>query len=261
MSNRIQTRLAASVAGAAGALLAVAGVARADVVASVNFDDGEAYGWSANGVPTVLDFGGNPGGMLYLPYDMYWQVGLYARDPESGVLGDLTRFGGLRVSFDLQMIAAFNSFGEPLDMESFPIAVELVSYTDDPNFPIVSVYTVGPSMPSVGDGWTRYTFEIPAAEGDALPAGWGGTGDEDPNTGDLRLPAGMTYASVLSRVDEVRVTTMVPGFMYGGNWYEAGWDNLLVESLGSSCGADFNGDGFVDFFDLDAFLAEFELGC
>ena len=61
------------------------------------------------------------------------------------------------------------------------------------------------SLPALGEGWVRITFELPDPTSETLPPNWGGTGDEDPQTFEPRLPPGVTYRSVLSSVDEMRV--------------------------------------------------------
>jgi hypothetical protein len=99
---------------------------------------------------------------------------------------------------------------------------------------------------------------VPDTSATALPPGWGGTGDEDPVTFEPRLPAGRTWANVLANVDEIRITTMKPGYFYSANFWEAGFDNLLVTvGTGPSCGnSDFNGDGdFGTDADIEAFFA------
>jgi hypothetical protein len=39
------------------------------------------------------------------------------------------------------------------------------------------------------------------------------------------------------------------------------YDDFVVAYETGSAGADFNGDGFVDFFDYDDFVAAYETGC
>jgi hypothetical protein len=74
------------------------------------------------------------------------------------------------------------------------------------------------------------------------------------------LPEGRTYASVMASVDEVRVTTMVPGYFYGANFWEVGFDYVVVQGEVASCPSDFDGSGFVDTDDFDAFVGAFEAG-
>ncbi len=244
------------VAGLLAAMMAGA-AARADVIASVDFDEGEAFGWTANGVET-LEVDDRGGLFLHLPLEAFNIVSLNARETQTQMLGDLSRYGAFRISFDVRVFQAFNFFGDPLDTSAFSLVLQFMNY-GDPQYGVVSVYTIGRAMPLAEDGWVRVTFEVPDPSQAALPANWGGTGAEGP-FGDPILPPDRTYAGVLSRVDELLVSTAVPGFFYGANFWEVGFDNILIETLGDSCAADFNGDGFVDFFDFDDFVVCFEGG-
>jgi hypothetical protein len=61
-----------------------------------------------------------------------------------------------------------------------------------------------------------------------LPAGWGGTGAEDPNTFEPTLPPDRTFASVLAGVDEIVFTTFKPGFFYIDEYFDVSVDNIAV---------------------------------
>jgi hypothetical protein len=61
-------------------------------------------------------------------------------------------------------------------------------------------------------------------------------------------PVGSGFGSVYHLVFDV-----------GGAMFAAGYDTGEIWKIGG-CGADFNGDGFVDFFDFDDFVAAFETG-
>ncbi|XVJ59379.1 MAG: hypothetical protein HEQ23_08230 [Tepidisphaera sp.] len=259
--------MAAILVGTAG----LAGAARADEnILFLDFEDGEASGWTANGIATIFDSDGNPGRYMGVPLADFFGVTLSAREDASRVYGDLRRYvvggGSLRISVDVRVFALVDFAGEPIDPTNYPLVLQFWNY-DIPSDGIVSVYTIGPSLPPVEAGWTRVTFDIPDPTGLALPAGWGGTGAEDPVTFEPELPAGVTYADVLGAfgagVGQVDITTFVPGFFYGFNFWQVGWDNLSIDVIrGGGCAADFNGDGFVDFFDYGDYVACFEgAGC
>ena len=61
-----------------------------------------------------------------------------------------------------------------------------------------------------------------------LPAGWGGTGAEDPVTFEPTLPPDRTFASVLAGVDEIVFTTFKPGFFYIDEYFDVSVDNIAV---------------------------------
>ena len=247
---------------AAMTLAAFAGAASADELLLVDFENFDASGWTANGVVTIYEGGGNPDNYLVLPYLDFFGVSLSAREPESMVLGDLTKVGPLRITTDISVFQAHTFNGDTLDLTQWPMVFEVIDYGDpDAGIPYSSVYVIQDTWPEVGTGWHTFYFEITDPNSAELPAGWGGTGDSDPNTGEPALPPGVTYRDVMSSVDEVRITTFVPGYFYTFNFWEVGFDNILVETIGGTgCPADFNGDAEVnsqDFFDfVTAFFGE-----
>lgn len=226
------TRLACF-AGLAAASIAVGQT----TIVSEDFESGQAHGWETNG--GEIQSGGNPGNQLRT-FFMDWQW-IYLRNSSEGaaVIGDLTRHGGaLTFSVDIQVYTLNNWFNEPMDPANFPLVIQFADATE----PWVSVYAVGQGMPSQTAGWVRYTFEVPDPASTTLPAGWGGTGDEDPVTFEPRLPAGRTYTSVLQNVGEMRLTTAVPGYFYVSSFWDVGFDNVLVTvGAGQSCYANCDG--------------------
>src|SRR5262245_29635534 len=216
------------------AVLCAAGAAIADDLLREDFEDSDASGWTANGVVTITEGGGNPGNYLILPIGDYEGVSLSAREPSSMVLGDLTAVGPIRLTFDVQVFQAYTFFNENLDMSQWPMVFELVTFGNpETGLPFSSVYTIQGTWPAQLAGWSTVAFALPDPTSTTRPPGWGGTGDEDPQTFEPRLPPGVTYRDVLSHVDEVRVTTFVPGFFYAANFWEVGFDNLHVETIGA----------------------------
>jgi hypothetical protein len=227
----------------AAACVAAAGAASGQVIDSQDFEGATYGGWLVNGNVNVF-WGGNPGMYMGLPYGAFQAVTLRNDTPGSPVLGDLTQYPSFRVSVDFRVFQLYNWFFEPMDPAWFNLTLEFVDYTDEGP---VSVYHVGPPLPQVVDGWTTFTWDVPDTSAAELPPGWGGTGAEDPNTYEPILPPGRTWASVLASVDEVRITTMQPGYFYSSNFWEAGFDNVsFVVIGGGACGtADFDGDGDI----------------
>jgi hypothetical protein len=245
------------------ALAASAGVARAQSdILFLDFEDGNASGWTANGIPTIFESDGNPGQYMGVPLLDFFGVQLSAREEASRVFGDLARYGGpLRISVDVRVFGIFDFDNNPIDPANYSLVLQMWNY-EIPSDGIVSAYVIGNPLPSVESGWTRVVFDIPDPTQTELPAGWGGTGAEDPVTFEPELPPGVAYRDVLSNIGQMDLTTFVPGFFYGFNFWEVGWDNLRIEVITDGCPADFNADGFVDFFDYDAFVSCFEgTGC
>jgi len=240
---------------AALSVCGLTGLASGQVIDSQDFEAASGWGnWLVNGNQEVF-FGGNPGQYMGVPFMDFWGISLRNEDPATPMVGDLTVHPSFTVSVDFRVLQLRNFFEEDMDPANFDLTLEFVDYGDQ----MASVYMTGPALPSVAEGWKRFTWTVADTSASALPAGWGGTGDEDPVTFEPRLPANRTFASVLANVDEIRITTMKPGYFYSSNFWEAGFDNLLVTVGvgGPACGtSDFNGDGdFGTDADIEAFFA------
>ncbi|MCE7973252.1 MAG: hypothetical protein DYG92_02840 [Leptolyngbya sp. PLA1] len=227
--------------------LALAGSAAAQTVHSETFDQtGDYQGWSVNGQQMIFEGGENLTRYMGVPYLDFWGITL-ANDTAPELLGDLTRHGGEYLSLELSVrVSRFdNFFGDPMDPSLRPLVLQLIDEgnssdpTDD-----VSVYFVGEGCPRQGEEWRTRRFSIPLYGHEALPAGWGGTGDEDPTTFEPRLPPGRTYGSVIRSVDRLQFTTLQPGYFYAPSFWEAGFDSVLVAP--APCDPDYNLDGNVD---------------
>lgn len=197
-----------------------------------DFEDSDHQGWLVNGNEMIFG-GGNPGNYMGIPFDTFFGVHLTNSSASSPLVGDVARHGGpLRLQVDVSVFALRNFFGGTISPSYFPLTLQLVDTRDPSNFEDdVSVYIVGAGLPTEGADWQTRTFTIPDPTSVTLPAGWGGTGYEDPETFELRLPDGVTYADVLASVDEVRLTTFVPGYFYGFNFWEVGFDNIRINRV------------------------------
>ena len=224
----------------------------------VTFDSG-AEGFSLNGWDTTSPMGGNPGAHLH------WQnfvdnFGMSLRtDSNAAFLGDLSRYGQVEMGVDV-LVNFIQFFGSPVAREW---VLELRDYDNvSTGFPYVSVwYNLGTLPASAEDEWVSFSVQFDPTQTD-LPQGWGGSGDEDPNTFEPILPADRTFADVLAGVDEVVFTTFVPGFFYGFTNFDLQVDNVSVRSVPAGCNeADLAEPfGALDFSDVVAFLGAFGAG-
>lgn len=207
------------------------------VLSSEDFEGAAYQGWMVNGNEMIFS-GLDTGRYMGLPFDTFMGAHLTNTDAGSPLIGDLSRHGGdLRVQADVRVFALRNFFGNRNPPSNFPLTLQLVDVGDPNNFEDdVSVYYVGAGLPTEGAGWQTRTFLIPDPTSATLPAGWGGTGYEDPITFEMRLPDGRTYADVLASVDEVRLTTFVPGYFYGFNFWEIGFDNVEIRRVPGPAG-------------------------
>ncbi len=226
--QRLTKRSIVALALAAAPTLAMAGPS----LLFEDFEDTDFQGWQVNGNEMIFS-GLGTGRYMGIPFDSFFGVHLTNSAPGSPMTGDLSRHGGdLRFQTDVNVFALRNFFGGTISPSYFPLTLQLVDTRDPNNFEDdVSVYFVGAGLPTEGADWQTRTFTIPDPTSVTLPPGWGGTGYEDPDTFELRLPDGVTYADVLSSVDEFRLTTFVPGYFYGFNLWEVGFDNIRVNRV------------------------------
>lgn len=241
---------ALSIASVALALF-LAGAATAQPYLFEDFEQpGDYQGWTVNGQQMIFPGGYGGGNFMGVPYLDFWGITL-ANETAPELLGDLTRHGGEYLSLELSVrVSRFdNFFGEPMDPSLRPLVLQLIDVgnSSDPADD-VSVYFVGEGCPRQGEQWRTRRFRIPLYGHEALPAGWSGTGDEDPTTFEPRLPPGRTYGSVIRSVDRAQVTTLQPGYFYAPSFWEAGFDSVLVGS--APCDPDYNQDGNVDVDDV-----------
>jgi hypothetical protein len=204
----------------------------------VAFESGNE-GWVVNGHDIPDAEGGNPTGNLrWLNFVNTWGTDLRT-DSNAAFLGNLSRYGNeVTLSTDVRVYFIQNFLGDATPRN---IVLELRDYDNVPEpYPYVSVYKVLGSVNGGFEDWQTFsaTFDPTSV---ALPAGWGGTGAEDPSTFEPRLPANRTFASVLASVDEVHFTTMEPGFGYVPGFFDMAYDNVTIGTPGPACDSiDFN---------------------
>jgi len=220
---------------------------------TTTFDQG-LEGWSISGRTTIDAAGGNPGANLHgILVDVF---GADTRNrTNTDFLGDYNRFGGsIELSIDIK-VNSIDFFGSPVPRE---LVVDLRDFENPNGLPWTSAwYSLGELDSTINNQWTTYSIIIEDTASLELPTGWGGSGDEDPNTFEPILPEGRTFASVLESIDEITFTTFVPGFFFGFTNFDIQVDNITIRAIGSPCLADLTGDGELDFFDVSAFLNAF----
>ncbi len=241
------------------ALAGLVGGASADDVV-VSFANGNE-GWSINGWTTPDVAGGNPNENLHWA-NFVETFGLELRtddlNPNTDFVQDLTAFDSVTLSVDV-LVNFIQFFGSPVSRNWI---VEIRDYDNvTTGYPYCSVWiSVGTldGTPTEG-GWNTYsvTFDPNSAE---MPAGWGGTGDEHPDTFEPQLPGDRTFASVMEGVDQILFTTYEPGFFYGFTNFDIQVDNVRIQTsaAGGCNGADLAEPfGQLDFSDVSAFLVAF----
>lgn len=234
-------------------LLALAGGQAMAQTTTTTFDSG-LEGWSISGRTTIDEGGGNPDENLHgILIDVF---GADTRNRTNlNFLGDYNRFGGsVELSIDIK-VNSIDFFGSPVPRE---LVVDLRDFDNDNGFPWTSTwYSLGVLDSRVNNEWVTYSIIIDDTASLDLPAGWRGSGAEDPDTFEPILPEGRTFASVLASIDEITFTTFVPGYFFGFTNFDIQVDNVTIRSVAGTCAPDLNGDGDLNFFDVSDFLSAF----
>jgi hypothetical protein len=205
-------------------LVATFGFSMATDASVVTFDSG-FEGWTGptsglGGPGTTLETtGGNPGSNAHIRFHDFGIV--FSNNSNTAFIGDLSTRGPLEFRSDVE-VTDISSIGNP---EARDLIVEFRSHVlAQGGFPYTSVFVTLGTMHS-GDPWTLYTAAFDPASA-TLPAGWGGYGAEDPLTFESILPPGVTFADVMGSVDEVALSTLVPGFFFIDDDFDIRFDNI-----------------------------------
>lgn len=257
MNYRKKSFIAAAVAFSGGHALA-------DTTSVVTFDSG-AQGWvGGNGTFINTESTGN---RHLQSVDETFGVH-YSNSQNDSFLGDYTAHESITLSVDVR-IDKIDTSNIPDGLLSIPLTRSLVMDLRNTNFSNGGIFDYGAvilvldSQLSSANNSDWQTFSVtfdPNQVG--LPAGWIGFGGGEDGNGDPVLPAGATFAAIVSNVDEVSFSTFVPGEFYLQVFFDFSVDNFTITRTDPavSCPADLNGDGVLDFFDISAFLSAFGSG-
>lgn len=202
--------------------------------ATVTFDEGWA-GWvgpqGSGGATAIEPEGGHPGAHAHTVFNNFGIT--FSTDAHPAFLGDYGGADSVTIGIDVK-VDSIAMLGTPVPRT---LVLDLRSYSLAQNgYPWTSVWYRLALLES-GQDWARYavTFDPRAT---ALPAGWGGSGAEDPVTFEPRLPDGVTFADVLGQVESVAFTTLEPGMFYGFADFDLRIDNLHVARVADAVFAD-----------------------
>ncbi len=217
------------------ALACTAGLAAANTTV-VTFDNG-TEGWEGpqgiGGASFIDPTHGVGGGAGYRT--QFNNFGIeFINDSNAAFLGDYTTVDEVTFSFDLK-IDQIGFAGLGIHR---PIMVEFRNSTlGDPGYPWAGAYFLFDWYADTSfDGFINLSTTFDPNDVD-LPAGWGGSGSEDPNTFEPTLPAGVTFADVLSGVDSVAISTLLPGFFFSFDDYDMTIDNVTITRVPAPAGA------------------------
>jgi hypothetical protein len=191
-------------------------------------------GFAATASATTVDFSGGAAGWdgnafvdATLGHDapaLHSQIETFGlswrNDTNSAFVGNYTASSSITLGLDV--LASSITF-EGIDV-SRELIVSLVDKGDPANgVPDAMVWYDLGTLSSANPDWTHYSVTLDTAS-TALPSGWGA----DDGEGDLVLPPGRTFNSVLANVDEISFSTYVPGYFYGYTDFDVAADNISI---------------------------------
>lgn len=97
-------------------------------------------------------------------------------------------------------------------------------------YPYSSVWIKLGTLSATNTGWQHLSVTVANTSSATLPTGWGGYGAEDRFASPI-LPAGVTFADILRGVDQVVLTTLVPGYAYGFTDFDVAIDNISITAV------------------------------
>lgn len=196
----------------------------------ITFDEGWE-GWSGpsgvGGDSEIEPDGGNPGAHARTIFNDFGIT--FETESNGDFLGDFTAHDEVTLSIDVQV--------EDISMLGSPVPRDLIvdfrsQALAQGDFPWSSVWFTLTTM-ETGDEWATYevTFDPNSLE---LPDGWGGYGDEDPDTVEPILPEDLTFADIMANTDQMAFTTMVPGLVFAFTDFDVRVDNIRVVREGGA---------------------------
>jgi hypothetical protein len=203
-------------------LLATAAHAAAPTSTVVDFSNG-TEGWVGNG-SKVRQLIGHDAPAYHTRLENFGIT--YATSTNTAFLGDYTQSPSVTLGLDINAYS-ITYFGAEVSRN---MVVELRDYDSaSGGMPYTSVwFDLGTIQ--AGEGWKHLSVTIADTSATALPEGWGGYGAENDQYEPI-LPPGMSFADVLSGVDEIAFTTYVPGWMYGFTIFDMAVDNLAITAV------------------------------
>jgi hypothetical protein len=206
-------------------LALIAGATQASTT-TTTFSSG-TEGWAGpsgpGGSTAIQLFGGNDGQYLQTNFTDFGIT--FSNSTNQAFIGDYTTAESITLSIDL-LVDDISFAG---NQTTRPWLVELRDFDSATNgLPWASVFFYFDEISrSNNSDWATYSVTFDPNSSD-LPFGWGGYGDEDPNTFEPILPEGVTFSDVLSGIDEIAFTTLQPGFGFLSADHRIGVDNISI---------------------------------
>ena len=142
---------------------------------------------------------GNDAPSLRTKYNDFLRVGIRYFTDSSAFTGDYTQAQSVSFGLDVNAIKLVTGNGAPVSADFYLDLLDFDRSAD--GYTAASVHYKLDTLVNAS-GWLTFSVTIDDTASASLPAGWIST---DPNRGDSTMPAGMTFAKLLSGVDEVAV--------------------------------------------------------
>lgn len=194
---------------------------------TVGFDGGADEGFGGNFVFEAAD--GNPGGNASLNSFVFFPS--LGTTTNQAFLNDFSVYSEVTISFDLEVENLTDFNGNDLER---PIGIQFVNDSfSGISGPAGVYYDLGIYSSSLQGDWTTLSVTFDP-NSNTLPADWIGFGDEDPNTFEPLLPAGVTFADILGGVTEFSITGAKPGFFFSDSFNIIRIDNITLSASGGA---------------------------
>lgn len=207
----------------------LAGTVTADFEGGTNLGNWTFEHWDES----LQTAGGNPDGWYHTGSDLFtFAPVLKCESGAPGFTGNYAAMGVTRISGDFLTTYCENDWAN-----TFNFTVLLRNDNGTPFNPEDDVYVYPDAfvnlIPQIGSGWTHYDFDIPSTfvggPGE-LPAGWLGGSYL---TGLDVFPSDRTFQDVIGSVTNVEFWWIHPAFWAIVVPWEAGGDNITIESGGA----------------------------
>lgn len=189
------------------------------------FDDG-LDGWDGTagygGVSAFDTAEGNPAPCYHVQYADFMIFGMTIHnDTNTAFLGDYTVTPQVDFTVDTKT-TVLNCLGFPTSRD---LVLMLVDHDGDVP---AGVWTYIALLDEADPNWLTWTASITDTSAVDLPVDWYGYGAYDPDTFEPMLPEGRTFTDVLAGVDEISLTTYIPGVFFTDSYYDVAVDNIGV---------------------------------
>jgi hypothetical protein len=153
----------------------------------------------------------------------------YINSANAAFLGDFTTSKSVTFGLDVNVLQLYHAEPDGPVNTQRDLVLELRDYDRQVGGMPYSAVWVTLGTLQAGMGWQHLSATIADTASGVMPDGWGGYGKPTPD-GSPELPDGVSFSDILRGVDEIALTTFVPGFAYRMGVFDVAIDNVSVVS-------------------------------